>query len=107
MRALRNSLFNGTSLPSYRHYHTTMTAGKYIVLFKPDATDDQVAMFFNSDASFTSLKSEGKIKHTYDMPGYKGFAAELSSEQLDDFQSLKNKGGIIDSIEADGVVTTQ
>ncbi|KAJ6499305.1 hypothetical protein C8R45DRAFT_1093527 [Mycena sanguinolenta] len=103
-----------------------MTAGKYIVLFKPDTTEDQVNLFMTTSSAFTSLQSgkskaqvsstlwiltphsESKIQHTYNMPGFKGFAAELSSEQLADFQSLKNdKSGIIDSIEADSEVHTQ
>ncbi|KAJ7262180.1 hypothetical protein B0H12DRAFT_1104657, partial [Mycena haematopus] len=77
----------------------TMSAGKYMVIFKPDTTVDQMNNFMTMEKAFTNLQSENKIDHTYNMQGFRGFAAELSHEQLATFESLKSdKTSIIDYI---------
>ncbi|KAJ7287537.1 hypothetical protein C8J57DRAFT_1284212 [Mycena rebaudengoi] len=78
-----------------------MSAGRFIVMFKSTATPEQIAKFAE-----TVSTDGGQVTHNYDI--IKGFAANLNEKTLQSFQSsLQAPDNIIETIEADGVVTTQ
>jgi len=73
---------------------------KYVVTFKASATDAQI-----TKAKDDLIASGGKITTEYSMPGFKGFAAVIPESHLSSLQSLQED--TIETIEPDGVVTTQ
>jgi len=76
---------------------TTMSSGKYIVVFKESATDQQIQNYVHS------IESEGgEVGHRYESI-MKGFSATIPNSLLSNLQS----DSIIDYIEPDGVITTQ
>ncbi|KAF7428136.1 hypothetical protein PC9H_007355 [Pleurotus ostreatus] len=77
-----------------------MSAGKFIVIFKNDISDDKIR-----ETKDEVIAEGGTITNEYNMPGMKGFAGELTPQSLTKFQGLQ--GELIDSIEADAIVTTQ
>jgi hypothetical protein len=72
-------------------------SGKYIVVFKDAATDQQIQNYVNS----ITLEG-GQVGHRYDSV-LKGFSATIPDSLLSNLQG----DSIIDYIEPDGVVTTQ
>ncbi|KAJ8514458.1 hypothetical protein ONZ45_g8003 [Pleurotus djamor] len=72
------------------------TIGRYIVLFKPHVSIEEIKQYAEE-----IKRSGGRITHTYDI--IKGFAAEIPEPHLASLQSLQS----VDSIELDGFVTTQ
>ncbi|KAI0088033.1 protease propeptide/inhibitor [Irpex rosettiformis] len=75
-------------------------SGKYIVVFKKDATADQIEKYA-SDVNTNG----GKVKDIW-KSGLKGFSAEIPTQYLTTLQSFVDNGPI-DYIEEDSVVTTQ
>ncbi|KAG8983126.1 hypothetical protein FRB90_006293 [Tulasnella sp. 427] len=71
--------------------------GKFIVVFKESATQEQINEYAEQVNS-----NGGKVTNHYGTV-LKGFAAELTESQFQNFQG----NDIIDYIEPDGVVTTQ
>lgn len=76
-----------------------MSAGKFIVVFKPEVTQDEITKYVDQVNT-----NGGEVTHRYDSV-LNGFAATLTPESLQSFQSLT--GGVIAYIEPDGIVTTQ
>ncbi|KIJ97673.1 hypothetical protein K443DRAFT_239265 [Laccaria amethystina LaAM-08-1] len=76
-----------------------MSAGKFIVVFKPEVTQDQITEYVDQVNN-----SGGEVTHRYDSV-LNGFAATLTPLSLQSFQSLVGTGGVIDYIEPDGIVT--
>ncbi|KAI0812720.1 hypothetical protein BC629DRAFT_1589446 [Irpex lacteus] len=73
---------------------------EYIVVFKKDASPDQIEKYASDVNS-----NGGKVKDVW-TSGLKGFSAEIPSFFLTNLQSLTGDGPI-DYIEEDSVVTTQ
>ncbi|KAG8983122.1 hypothetical protein FRB90_006300 [Tulasnella sp. 427] len=69
--------------------------GKFIVVFKQGATQDEIN-------EYAEQVNSGKVTHQY-ATVLKGFAADLTESQLQNFQG----SDIIEYIEPDSVVTTQ
>jgi len=67
-------------------------SGSYIVIFKKDATNDQI------DALMATVPN---VKHRYNIGDFRGFAAELTDQQL---ASVLNSP-LVDYFEPDGPVT--
>jgi len=78
-----------------------MSQQSYIVTFKPTASQEQIDAFVN-----TVTDEGGEVGHRFNI--MKGFAAKLNPQTLKSISSLQaDPESIIESIEADGVVTTQ
>jgi len=92
------SLVPPRSLNLRAYNRLPVMSGKYIVVFKPNVTKEQIDEYANSVD-----KNGGQVTHRYDSV-LNGFAAELSETSLSQLQSLDD---VIDYIEPDGVVTTQ
>jgi len=74
---------------------------KYIVVFKDTATDDEITQYVdqvNNNGGTVSNRFESSLK---------GFAAAIPDQALNSLQASITDGGPIESIEADGIVTTQ
>ncbi|KAK0212695.1 hypothetical protein DFS33DRAFT_1283822 [Desarmillaria ectypa] len=73
-------------------------ASKYIVMFKDNVSEDQIKEYAAQVNS-----GGGEVTQFYGV--IPGFAAKITDDQLQQFQSLQ--GDIIESIEPDQIVTTQ
>ncbi|KAJ7777986.1 hypothetical protein DFH07DRAFT_951067 [Mycena maculata] len=81
-------------------------AAKYIVVFKPSASQEQIDSFAKTVSEDGKSLFRGEVTHKYSTT-LKGFAATLTENTLAKFNSLQPGEDIIDYIEPDGVVTTQ
>ncbi|KAJ7647340.1 hypothetical protein FB45DRAFT_893158 [Roridomyces roridus] len=78
-----------------------MSEQNYIVTFKSTALQDEIDKFVDNVAN-----DGGEIGHRFKIS--KGFSAKLSQKNFDSLNSLQaDPDSIVESIEADGVVTTQ
>lgn len=77
---------------------TAAPAGKYLVVLKPDVASTASVLSSHSDI----LKSVTQ-EHVYNIGSFKGFAADLSTEQLATMQADPR----VAYYEQDGVMTTQ
>ncbi|QRV93799.1 hypothetical protein RhiJN_21817 [Ceratobasidium sp. AG-Ba] len=77
---------------------------RYIVMFKEGTPNEKIAQ-----AAADVEKSGGTVTHRYwEGGGIEGFAATMEDDHLNSLtESSLQPGSAIDSIEPDGVVTTQ
>ncbi|KAJ6593896.1 hypothetical protein B0H19DRAFT_1246631 [Mycena capillaripes] len=93
-------------------------SGKYIVVFKSTATQEDIDKYIDTVKSDGKLYSSGNIRdglsssggqvgHKYDTV-MKGFSATLSESAFNKLTSFQaQEDSVIDFIEPDGEVTTQ
>ncbi|KAF7428135.1 hypothetical protein PC9H_007354 [Pleurotus ostreatus] len=74
---------------SYSASAADKSARRYIIVFKPHVTQEQIEDYISS-----VQKQGGTVTHRYDI--IKGFAANLGPEALSNLQSLQ--GNIVESI---------
>ncbi|KAF9049727.1 protease propeptide/inhibitor [Panaeolus papilionaceus] len=72
-------------------------SGKYIVVFKDHATQEQI-----DDYVKQVTHNSGEVTHHYDTV-LKGFAAEIPDNIINSFEASE----IIEYVEPDGIMTTQ
>nr|GAT56387.1 predicted protein [Mycena chlorophos] len=75
-------------------------SGKYIITFKQTATDEQIEQWKEKAAA------GGEVTKSFTL--LKGFAATLDANTFSQFSSFAAENdSIIETIEPDGIVTTQ
>ncbi|KAL4268696.1 Peptidase S8 propeptide/proteinase inhibitor I9 superfamily protein [Pleurotus pulmonarius] len=86
------------SVASYTAGAADKSARRYIIVFKPHVTHEQIEEYISN-----VQKQGGKVTHQYDI--IKGFAANLGPDALSSLQALQ--GNTVESIEPDQEMRTQ